>query len=403
MEALPYAHNETDDPLILFADGYGTCFTKHAVVARLAAEIGVPVQKYLGFYRLTDDIVTGVGAVLRLHGLPFIPQMHCFIGYAGLIVDLTAGNATGRNRPVEDYDFIVRLPGEPTARDLQRLYGVHLARYAAVEPRLASLTIADASRILADCDAIANRAAGPLPVTVLKFACRETAMHMSRAGESWRPQRSWRRRWPPDCTNVVVRIAPIALEGNGVRLEPLAPAHADGLRQAASDGELWTLWYTSVPAPAEVEAYIESALAGQAATTMLPWAVRELATGAIVGSTRYHDIVAGHRSSGDRLHLVREVLAAQPRQHRLQAAAFGHAFDTLGCRVVGLRTDNFNFASQQAIAGLGAKRDGIIRHHQPRRDGTVRDTHMFSVLAAEWPDVKRHLTARIERHGSSRL
>jgi N-acetyltransferase len=201
----------------------------------------------------------------------------------------------------------------------------------------------------------------------------------------------------------VVRIAPIALEGNGVRLEPLAPAHADGLRQAASDGELWTLWYTSVPAPAEVEAYIESALAGQAATTMLPWAVRELATGAIVGSTRYHDIVAAI----DRVEIGYTWYAKSWQRSHVNTACklllFGHAFDTLGCRVVGLRTDNFNFASQQAIAGLGAKRDGIIRHHQPRRDGTVRDTHMFSVLAAEWPDVKRHLTARIERHGSSRL
>jgi hypothetical protein len=165
VEALPYAHNETDDPLILFADGYGTCFTKHAVVARLAAEIGVPVQKYLGFYRLTDDMVTGVGEVLGRHRLPFIPQMHCFIGYASLIVDLTAGNATGRNHPIEDYDFIVRLPGEPTARDLQRLYGVHLARYAAVEPRLASLTIADASRILAECDAIAWSRCRAVPIS----------------------------------------------------------------------------------------------------------------------------------------------------------------------------------------------------------------------------------------------
>jgi N-acetyltransferase len=201
----------------------------------------------------------------------------------------------------------------------------------------------------------------------------------------------------------VLRIAPIALEGNGVRLEPLAPAHADGLRQAASDGELWTLWYTSVPALAEVEAYIESALAGQAATTMLPWAVRELATGAIVGSTRYHDIVAAI----DRVEIGYTWYAKSWQRSHVNTACklllFGHAFDTLGCRVVGLRTDNFNFASQQAIAGLGAKRDGIIRHHHPRRDGSVRDTHMFSVLAAEWPDVKRHLTARIERHGSSGL
>jgi RimJ/RimL family protein N-acetyltransferase len=200
----------------------------------------------------------------------------------------------------------------------------------------------------------------------------------------------------------VIRIEPIALEGNGVRLEPLAAVHADGLRQAATDGELWTLWYTSVPAPAEVEAYIDAALAGQAGATMLPWAVRELETGAIVGSTRYHDIVA----AVDRVEIGYTWYAKSWQRSHVNTACklllFGHAFDTLGCRVVGLRTDNFNFASQQAIAGLGAKRDGIIRHHQPRRDGTVRDTHMFSVLSAEWPDVKRHLTARLERHGRSR-
>jgi N-acetyltransferase len=199
----------------------------------------------------------------------------------------------------------------------------------------------------------------------------------------------------------VVRITPIALEGNGVRLEPLAAIHADGLRQAATDGELWTLWYTSVPAPAEVEAYIESAIAGQGEGTMLPWAVRELATGAVVGSTRYHDIAAAI----DRVEIGYTWYAKSWQRSHVNTACklllFGHAFETLGCKVVGLRTDNFNFASQRAIRGVGAKRDGIIRHHQPRRDGSARDTHMFSVLAAEWPDVKRHLSARLERHGSS--
>ena len=202
----------------------------------------------------------------------------------------------------------------------------------------------------------------------------------------------------------MVRIAPIALEGNGVRLEPLAPAHADGLRQAASDGELWTLWYTSVPAPAEVDAYIESALAGQAATTMLPWAVRELATGAIVGSTRYHDIVAAI----DRVEIGYTWYAQRWQRSHVNTACklllFGHAFDTLGCRVVGLRTDNFNFASQQRDRRRSA-RSATASSATIGRAATarVRDTYMFSMLAAEWPDVKRHLTARIERHGSSRL
>lgn len=185
-----------------------------------------------------------------------------------------------------------------------------------------------------------------------------------------------------------------------MRLEPLALEHADGLRAAASDGELWTLWYTSVPAPAEVESYITTALDGLRASTMLPWAVRELSTGAIVGSTRYHDVVAAI----DRVEIGYTWYAKTWHRSHVNTACklllFEHAFDSLGCKVVGLRTDNFNFASQQAIARLGAKRDGVIRHHHPRRDGSVRDTVMFSVLAAEWPDVKRHLRSRLARHGS---
>jgi RimJ/RimL family protein N-acetyltransferase len=198
----------------------------------------------------------------------------------------------------------------------------------------------------------------------------------------------------------VIRTAPTALEGHGVRLEPLALEHADGLRAAASDGELWTLWYTSVPAPPEVDAYIATALDGLRASTMLPWAVRELSTGAIVGSTRYHDIVAAI----DRVEIGYTWYARTWQRSHVNTACklllFEHAFQSLGCKVVGLRTDNFNFASQQAITRLGAKRDGVIRHHHPRRDGSVRDTVMFSVLAAEWPDVKRHLESRLARHGS---
>jgi hypothetical protein len=161
VHALPYGHNATDDALILFADGYGTCFTKHAVIARLAVETGLPVRKYLGFYRLTDAIVNGVGAVLRPHDLPFIPQMHCFLGYAGLRVDLTAGNANGRNRPVEDYDFIVRVSPEPTRQEMRQFYATHLTRYAALEPRLAGLTLPVALEILAACDAIVSSRCAP--------------------------------------------------------------------------------------------------------------------------------------------------------------------------------------------------------------------------------------------------
>ena len=191
---------------------------------------------------------------------------------------------------------------------------------------------------------------------------------------------------------------PTVLEGHGVRLEPLAREHHDGLVAAAGDGELWTLWFTSVPAPAETHAYIAAALAGQDAGHMLPWAVRELDSGAIVGSTRYHDIVA----AVDRVEIGYTWYARRCQKSHVNTACklllLGHAFDELGCAVVGFRTDNFNFASQAAIAALGAKQDGVIRHHQSRRDGTVRDTVMFSILATEWRDVKRHLELRLARH-----
>lgn len=191
---------------------------------------------------------------------------------------------------------------------------------------------------------------------------------------------------------------PTVLEGHGVRLEPLAREHHDGLVAAAGDGELWTLWFTSVPAPGETQAYISAALAGQDAGHMLPWTVRELDTGAIVGSTRYHDIV----TTVDRVEIGYTWYARRCQKSHVNTACklllLGHAFDEMGCAVVGFRTDNFNFASQAAIAALGAKQDGVIRHHQSRRDGSVRDTVMFSILATEWRDVKRHLELRLRRH-----
>lgn len=196
----------------------------------------------------------------------------------------------------------------------------------------------------------------------------------------------------------MITPAPVTLEGHGVRLEPLNHEHADALRAAASDGRLWELWFTSVPDPSGVESYIDSALAGLSQGHMLPWAVRELEGGALIGTSRYHDIVAPL----DRVEIGYTWYAKTWQRSRVNTSCklllFEHAFDTLGCRVVGLRTDNFNFASQQAIERLGAKKDGVIRHHQARRDGTVRDSVMYSVLAAEWPDVRRHLLLRLARH-----
>jgi RimJ/RimL family protein N-acetyltransferase len=197
----------------------------------------------------------------------------------------------------------------------------------------------------------------------------------------------------------MIALAPVTLEGHGVRLEPLTPDHRDGLAAAATDGRLWDLWFTSVPEPERTAAYITAALDGQQAGHMLPWAVRELGTGAIVGSTRYHDIVPAI----DRVEIGWTFYAARWQRSHVNTACklllLAHAFETVKCAVVGLRTDNFNFASQRAIAALGAKKDGVIRHHQARRDGTVRDSVMFSILVGEWPDVRRHLDLRLARHG----
>jgi len=199
----------------------------------------------------------------------------------------------------------------------------------------------------------------------------------------------------------MITPVPITLEGHGLRLEPLAVVHLEGLQSAVADGRLWELWFTRVPEPGEVEAYIASALSGQAAGHMLPWAVRELGTGTIIGSTRYHDIVADI----DRVEIGYTFYARRWQRTHVNTACklllFTHAFEALGCRVVGLRTDNFNFASQRAIERLGANKDGVIRHHGARRDGTVRDTVIYSILAHEWPDVRRHLELRLSRPGGT--
>ncbi len=199
----------------------------------------------------------------------------------------------------------------------------------------------------------------------------------------------------------MIKIQPVTLEGQHIRLEPLTYEHHDGLAVAAADGRLWELWFTAVPEPEQTRAYIADALAGQEAGQMLPWAVRELTSGAIVGSTRYHDIVA----EIDRVEIGFTWYARRWQRSHVNTGCklllLGHAFDTLGCKVVGLRTDNFNLASQRAIEALGAKKDGVIRHHQARRDGTVRDSVIYSILANEWPDVKRHLELRLTRHGTA--
>ena len=196
----------------------------------------------------------------------------------------------------------------------------------------------------------------------------------------------------------MITLSPVTLDGHGVRLEPLTPAHEEGIRTAASDGRLYELWFTSVPEPDKVGAYIASANEGMAAGHMLPWVVRDAATGEVIGSTRYHDIVPAI----DRVEIGYTFYAQRYQRTHVNTACklllLTHAFETVGCEVVGLRTDNFNFRSQRAIEGIGAKRDGVIRHHAPRRDGSARDTYIYSILLDEWPDVKRHLAMRLARN-----
>jgi RimJ/RimL family protein N-acetyltransferase len=196
----------------------------------------------------------------------------------------------------------------------------------------------------------------------------------------------------------MIQLRPVTLEGLGVRLEPLTLEHVDALAAAVSDGDLWRLWYTWVPEASKVRDYVEQALAGQKEGHMLPWAVRELQSGAIVGSTRYHDVIA----EVDRVEIGYTWYGKSWQRSHVNTACklllLGHAFDTVGCKVVGLRTDNFNFKSQRAIEALGAKKDGAIRHHRIRPDGSARDTVIYSILVSEWPDVRKNLQHRLARH-----
>jgi len=193
-------------------------------------------------------------------------------------------------------------------------------------------------------------------------------------------------------------LGPVTIEGRGLRLEPLSFEHHDELVAAAADGKLWELWFTSVPEPSQMRAYIESAQSGQRAGHMLSWAVREQSSGKIVGSTRFHDIVA----SIDRVEIGSTWYSKSRQRTRTNTSCklllLEYAFETIGCKVVGWRTDIFNFRSQRAIEALGAKKDGVVRHHQARRDGSVRDTVMYSMLVTEWPDAKKHLEQRLARH-----
>lgn len=188
---------------------------------------------------------------------------------------------------------------------------------------------------------------------------------------------------------------PVTLEANGLRLEPLGPQHAGGLRAAASDGELWKLRVTSVPTPEAVDAYIATAI--DMRPGRLAFAVTDAASGRVLGTTSYHDIVpAIARAEIGYTWYARSVQRTHVNT-TCKLLLLTHAFETMGCALVGFRTDNFNFTSQAAIERLGAKKDGVLRHHAMRRDGTVRDTVIYSIVRGEWPEVKaqlRYLLAR---------
>jgi len=196
-------------------------------------------------------------------------------------------------------------------------------------------------------------------------------------------------------------VEPVTLRSRGLRLEPLALTHEAGLAAAAADGELWTIRVTSVPEPGHTRAYIETALAAREAGTRFAFAVIDEASGRVLGTTSFHDILPAVK----RMEIGYTFYAQSVQRTHVNTTAklmmMGHAFDTLGCAVVGWRTDNFNFASQRAIERLGARKDGVIRGHQLRRDGTIRDTVMYSLRAGEWPEARAQLLYLLQRHAQA--
>ena len=192
-------------------------------------------------------------------------------------------------------------------------------------------------------------------------------------------------------------VRPVTLASEHVRLEPLGLEHVEGLKRAAADGELWTIRVTSVPDPDDTRGYIERALQAFGEGHRLAFAVLDARSGEVIGSSSYHDIVP----AVERLEIGYTWYAKSRQRTHVNASAklllMTHAFETLGAKLVGWRTDNYNFASQRAIERLGARKDGILRHHAVRRDGTIRDTVMYSMTAGEWPEAKAELKARLAR------
>ncbi|MDR7094987.1 GNAT family N-acetyltransferase [Hydrogenophaga laconesensis] len=193
-------------------------------------------------------------------------------------------------------------------------------------------------------------------------------------------------------------VEPVTLRANGIALVPLSLDHEAGLRAAAADGELWKLRITSVPEPEQTRGYIESALQMRAEGHRFAFAVTDETSGDVLGSTSFHDILPAVK----RVEIGWTWYARRVQRTHVNTTCkllmMGHAFDTLGCHVVGWRTDNFNFTSQRAIERLGAKKDGVIRGHALRRDGTIRDTVMYSMRSGEWPEAKAQLLYLRDKH-----
>jgi RimJ/RimL family protein N-acetyltransferase len=192
-------------------------------------------------------------------------------------------------------------------------------------------------------------------------------------------------------------VEAVTLRGRHAALEPLDPAHLDGIRSAAADGELWRLWYTSVPAPDTASQWLAIALDQRERLGAMPFAVRDAASGAVVGSTRYFNVDAANRrvEIGHTWYAKRAQRTSINTECKLLLLA--HAFETLACIAVEFRTHWFNHASRAAIARLGAKQDGVLRNHQLMPDGSRRDTVVFSIVDGEWPAVKAHLRFLLER------
>jgi len=196
-------------------------------------------------------------------------------------------------------------------------------------------------------------------------------------------------------------IQPVVLRGQHATLEPLEREHLDALKGAAADGELWRLWYTSVPAPETTRDYIETALDARDRLGAMPFVVRQTADGAVVGSTRYLNVDERNQrlEIGSTFYARRVQRTAVNTECKLLLLT--HAFEQLRAIAVEFRTHWLNFASRTAIARLGAKQDGILRNHQRLPDGSYRDTVVFSVIESEWPAVKHHLRFLLEQRGGS--